>query len=240
MNVAYLAVDPSSPFTGGALLGDRIRVDGDTAGDVFVRSVATRGAHGGLSRQAEGIADVLDAAGFDIVLVESVGVGQAELDIASVVDTVIVVLVPESGDEVQAMKAGLLEIADILCVNKADRASADSLYSALKHSLTMRSNPSHKVPEVTRSKALEAGGLTGLVERALDHRRQLEESGEWARLRDHRLRRRVEAQVRAIWEARFWTNERLELLRKAVAELDPEGRRPYSLASRIIEADVSG
>jgi LAO/AO transport system kinase len=201
--------------------------------------VATRGAQGGLSRQADSIADVLDAAGFDVVLVESVGVGQAELDIAAVVDTVVVVLVPESGDEVQAMKAGLLEIADILCVNKADRAAADALYSALKHSLTMRSDRLDELPVVIRSTAIEAEGVAELIGAAEEHRARLEATGAWSRLRDRRLRRRVEMVVRSLWESRFWTPERLDRLRNSLSALDTADRKPYSLASRIIDDEAS-
>src|SRR5690606_16243733 len=134
--VAVVAVDPSSPFTGGALPGDRVRLSERLGDDgVFVRSLAARGAGGGLSEATEAAGDVLDAAGFDVVLVETVGVGQGELDVAEAADTVAVVLVPESGDAVQAMKAGLMEIADVFCVNKADHPDANALVGALRSTL---------------------------------------------------------------------------------------------------------
>ena len=137
--VAVVAVDPSSPFTGGALLGDRVRM---TAGigdpGVFVRSLAARGALGGLSLTTEAACDVLDAAGFDVVLVETVGVGQGEIDVAQAADTVLVVLVPASGDAVQAMKAGLMEVADLFAVNKADQPEAALLVRALGSMLRLR------------------------------------------------------------------------------------------------------
>ena len=125
--VAVVAVDPSSPFTGGALLGDRVRMDRHADDDgVFVRSLAARGALGGLSEAAEAACDVFDAAGFGVVVVETVGVGQGEIDVAEACDTTLVVLVPESGDAVQAMKAGLMEVADVFAVNKADKPEASN------------------------------------------------------------------------------------------------------------------
>jgi LAO/AO transport system kinase len=131
--VGIIAVDPTSPFTGGALLGDRVRMTeiGNDEG-VFIRSMATRGSLGGLSKRAVDAADVLDAAGYDYILLETVGVGQSELDIASAADTTIVVLVPESGDAVQAMKAGLMEIADFFVMNKSDRPGSEQAIASLQ------------------------------------------------------------------------------------------------------------
>ena len=238
-SVGYVGVDPSSPFSGGAVLGDRIRLNAEQYQHVFARSVASRGAQGGLSDQTEAVADVLDAAGFDILIIESIGVGQAELDIAETVDTVIVVLVPESGDEIQAMKAGLLEIADILCVNKADRAGADALYVALEHSVGMRGAPERRTPDVVKTIATELEKTSHLVEAANRHRTMLDETGQWERLRAARLRRRVEDVVRVQWTQTFWNESRIELLAQAVASIDASARKPYSLASRIIAGDES-
>ena len=137
--VGIIAVDPTSPFTGGALLGDRIRMNeiGNDEG-VFIRSMATRGSLGGLSKKAIDAADVLDAAGYDYIILETVGVGQSELDIVQAADTTIVVLVPESGDSVQAMKAGLMEIADFFVLNKSDRPGADQAVASLQTILMMK------------------------------------------------------------------------------------------------------
>src|ERR1051325_9300834 len=154
--VGIIAIDPTSPFTGGALLGDRIRMqDVSMDSGVFVRSMATRGSLGGLSAKAKDAADVLDAAGFDIVIFETVGVGQSELDIAKAADTTIVVLVPESGEAVQAMKSGLMEIADFFVVNKADREGADQAVRALKTILTFRVTHAEDewIPPVVKSAA---------------------------------------------------------------------------------------
>jgi LAO/AO transport system kinase len=139
LRVAIVAVDPTSPFTGGALLGDRIRME-DVALDpgVFIRSLATRGSLGGLSAATRAVADVLDAHGFDRILLETVGVGQSELDIARAADTTLVMLVPESGDSIQTLKAGLMEIADLFAVNKADRPGADRLANDIELMLGLR------------------------------------------------------------------------------------------------------
>jgi LAO/AO transport system kinase len=137
--VAIVAVDPTSPFTGGALLGDRIRMEAVALDPgVFIRSLATRGSLGGLSSATREVCDVLDAAGFDTILVETVGVGQSELDVARATDTTLVVLVPESGDSIQTLKAGVMEIADVFCVNKADRPGADRLRNDLELMLGLR------------------------------------------------------------------------------------------------------
>lgn len=137
--VGIIAVDPTSPFTGGSLLGDRVRMSELALDDgVFIRSMATRGSLGGLSKKAIEAGDILDAAGFDYVIFETVGVGQSELDIVKAADTVVVVLVPESGDSIQAMKAGLMEIADIFVLNKSDREGADIAANAIKSVLSFR------------------------------------------------------------------------------------------------------
>ena len=161
--VAVVAVDPSSPFTGGAILADRIRMEEhalDT--EVFVRSVSSRGHLGGLCRAAGQVVDLLDAAGFDLILVETVGVGQSELAVCEVADTVVVTLTPESGDTVQTMKAGLLEIADIFVVNKADRPGADSLCKELEDAVEL-GGPQGHVIEVMKASALHGEGVDSVV-----------------------------------------------------------------------------
>lgn len=148
LTVGIIAVDPSSPFTGGALLGDRVRMDDlATEPGIFIRSMASRGSHGGLAAATREAADLLDAFGFDRILLETVGVGQSELEVASSADSTMVVLVPESGDGIQAMKAGLMEVADMFVVNKADRPGADRLKKEIEVVLTLRSGrTSARVP----------------------------------------------------------------------------------------------
>jgi LAO/AO transport system kinase len=158
MTVGIVAVDPTSPFTGGALLGDRVRMESVALDPgVFIRSMATRGSLGGLAASTREVADVLDAFGFDRVLIETVGVGQTELDIARTADTSVVVLVPESGDSIQTLKAGLMEIADIFIVNKADRPGADRLRNelelmlGLRNGATLKNVPAHHGVDLSRT-----------------------------------------------------------------------------------------
>jgi LAO/AO transport system kinase len=163
--VGIVAVDPTSPYSGGALLGDRIRMN-DIALDrgIFIRSMATRGSLGGLATTTKEVVDVMDAFGFPKVLLETVGVGQTELDVTSAVDSVVVVLVPESGDGVQAMKAGLMEIADIFVINKADRPGADRLLKEVRMALNLRSGhaaadvPAHHGVDYSRVRRAEIAG----------------------------------------------------------------------------------
>jgi LAO/AO transport system kinase len=153
LRIGIIAVDPTSPFTGGALLGDRVRMsEVELDEGVFIRSMASRGSLGGLSKKAKEAADILDAAGHDVIIMETVGVGQSELDVAGAADTTIVVLVPESGDGIQAMKAGLMEIADFFVLNKADRPGAEQAVMSLKMILGFR--PHHEGRACRRSRPL--------------------------------------------------------------------------------------
>jgi LAO/AO transport system kinase len=168
--VGVVAVDPSSPFSGGAVLGDRIRMQQHFLDPgVFIRSVSTRGCHGGIPRATRDIVRLLDAFGMDTVLVETVGVGQTELDIMRLADTVVVVLVPEAGDAVQVMKAGLLEIANVFVVNKSDREGADRLETELTQMLTMRPASAGGVP-VVRTEARLGIGVDGVIAALAQHR----------------------------------------------------------------------
>lgn len=168
--VGVIAIDPSSPFSGGAVLGDRIRMQGHAIDpDVYIRSLGSRGSHGGLSRATRDIVYCLDAAGFDWIIIETVGVGQTELDIMELAGTTVVILVPEAGDTIQTMKAGLTEIADIFVVNKADRAGADQMGSWLEASVEMGETKSRwKIP-VILTKALKSDGINELYETIRRH-----------------------------------------------------------------------
>jgi len=182
--VGIIAVDPSSPFTGGAVLGDRIRMQQHYLDrGVFIRSMATRGSHGGLPRTTSNVVKLLDAFGKDFILIETVGVGQTELDIVDTADSTLVVLVPEAGDTIQTMKAGLLEISDIFVVNKADREGAQNLVTELTAMLRLYSRPRWWEPPVLATQAVNNVGIEELYRAILDHRKALEESG---RLEDHR------------------------------------------------------
>lgn len=189
--VGIIAVDPTSPFSGGAVLGDRIRMQQHYLDEgVFIRSMATRGSHGGLPRTALGAIKLLDAFGKDFVLVETVGVGQTELDIVEAADTVVVVLVPEAGDAIQTLKAGLLEIAEVFVVNKADREGANYLVTELMAMLHLYSSKrsAWEVP-VLATQAVNNIGLEELYGAIVNHRQFLQESGEFARRRQQQRRR---------------------------------------------------
>ena len=188
--VGVLAVDPTSHFTGGAVLGDRIRMQRHYLDEgVFIRSLATRGAHGGLSRVARMSVRLLDASGRDVVIVETVGVGQTELDIMRVADTVVVTLVPEAGDAIQAMKAGLTEIADIFVVNKADRDGADRLVADLRAMIRLGGRGSWWEPPVLLTRANKGEGIAELHIRVADHRRAMEQGDHLSERRRLRQRR---------------------------------------------------
>ncbi|QTR01783.1 methylmalonyl Co-A mutase-associated GTPase MeaB, partial [Saccharothrix algeriensis] len=195
--VGVLAVDPSSPFSGGALLGDRVRM-GEHATDpgVFIRSMATRGRLGGLARATPQALRVLDAAGCDVVLVETVGVGQSEVEVVSLADTTAVLLAPGAGDGVQAAKAGVLEVGDVFVVNKADRDGADATARDLGHVISLgrrgRADASWR-PPVVKAVATRGGGVADVVAALDAHRAWLREGGELARRRVRRAAGEVEA-----------------------------------------------
>ncbi len=234
--VGIIAVDPTSPFTGGAVLGDRVRMsDVELDSGVFIRSMASRGSLGGLSKTAAEAADVLDAAGMDIILMETVGVGQSELDVARAADTTLVVLVPESGDAVQAMKAGLMEIADIFVMNKADRAGAEQAMQAITTILGLRQGTLRQ-PPVIATVALEGKGVTGVAEAIAGHRESLQVDGGLTRKRHERLEQRVADLVIDRVRRHLWTSERRRQLSQGVAEILRGTRTPYDVAHDLVES----
>jgi LAO/AO transport system kinase len=240
--VGVLAVDPSSPFSGGALLGDRVRMqDHFTDRGVYIRSMASRGHLGGLAWSTPQALRVLDAAGCDMVLVETVGVGQSEVEVAGLADTTVVLLAPGMGDAIQAAKAGILEVGDVYVVNKADRDGADSAVRELRHMLTLgeRRQPGDWRPEILRTVASRGEGIDEVVEALDKHRTWLEETGN---LRASR-RRRAADEIEAI--AVTALRERMGDLRSgtsldeladqvAAGELDP-----YAAADALV-AGVTG
>ena len=237
-SVGVVAVDPTSPFTGGALLGDRVRMGvahGDA--DVFIRSMASRGDLGGLSAAAQEACDVLDASGKDVVLVETVGVGQTEIEIIDAADTVVVVLHPEAGDAVQAMKAGLMEIADVFALNKADRPGADRLEQEILLSLGLRAHDATTwIPPVVRVVATTGEGVEALVTELDKHRADLEARG---RL-DERRMKRVEQRIRLLVESDlreklFLAPEARQRLDGLVSEVRSGRTTPYTAARRILD-----
>jgi LAO/AO transport system kinase len=235
LGVGIIAVDPTSPFSGGALLGDRIRMgDVETDAGVFIRSMASRGSLGGLSRTAVEAADVLDAAGKEIIIMETVGVGQSELDIAGAADTTVVVLVPESGDSIQAMKAGLMEIADFFVLNKADRAGSDQAVMSIQMILHFREaaawNPS--VLKATASTGAGIGEIAALIE---EHRAHLEGSGALALKRRQRIARRITDLVSETLRVDFWSPERKTMLEGRMDAVMRMASSPYDVADELID-----
>ncbi len=256
--VGVIAVDPTSPFSGGAILGDRIRMR-DLSGDdgVFIRSMATRGSLGGLARATADVACALDAAGFDVILIETVGAGQSEVDIARTADTVLVIEAPGLGDEVQAIKAGILEIADVLVVNKADREGAENTSRALQAMLDLGTapravrhhgrvmevpdsspaddQPSGWRPPIVKTVAIEGKGTDDLVAAIDRHQAHLEASGEGAARRRQRAETELEMILRETLLQRLrqqvgWVGLGGVVDRVASRELDP-----YTAARTLID-----
>ena len=195
--VGIIAVDPTSPFTGGAILGDRIRMaDLYTDRNVFIRSMATRGFLGGLAKATNDAVDILDAAGFDVVLVETVGVGQDEVEVVRTVQTNLVVLVPGMGDDIQAIKAGIMEIGDIFVVNKADRPGADRTVTEVTMMLSLVEEHGLWVPPIVRTVASKQQGIEELDAAIVTHYEYLAASGELDRRNRERVRIRIETQLK--------------------------------------------
>ncbi len=234
--VGIVAVDPSSPFTGGALLGDRIRMR-DLAGDpgIFIRSMASRGHLGGLSKATGEVIKLLDAAGFSLVLVETVGAGQAEVEIASAAHTTVVVEVPGLGDDIQAIKAGILEIADILVVNKADVPGADRRVAQLEAMLNMGSADAAWRPPVLRTVAVRSEGITALADTVEQHWGFLNREGRLAEFCRRQAEREFEEALR--WETMRVLRERvLDRARQAelVERICQRELDPHSAASKVL------
>jgi len=226
LRVGVLAVDPSSPFSGGALLGDRVRMqDHATDDQVFIRSMASRGHLGGLSWATPQAVRILAAAGFDVVLIETVGVGQAEVEIASLADTALVVVAPGLGDSIQAAKAGILEIADVFAVNKSDRPGAQEVVRDLRTMLAMASyGPSDWKPPIVSTAAATGGGIADLAAAIGKHRDWLAAAGQG----DERRLRRVREEISAI---------ALGELRQRMGGLPGESRLD-ELAGRVVAGDL--
>jgi LAO/AO transport system kinase len=238
--VGVLAIDPSSPFSGGALLGDRVRMqDHATDAGVFIRSMASRGHLGGLSRTTPQALRVLDAAGCDVVVVETVGVGQSEVEIAGLADTTVVLMAPGLGDGIQAAKAGILEIGDVYVVNKADRDGAEQVRRELRSAITLGDRPEGAwKPPIVLTVARDGLGLDELVAEVGRHRRWLEESGELTRRRTRRAREEIEAiavaALRERWD-KVSGHDHLDAMAEAVVagELDP-----YAAADELVASSA--
>jgi LAO/AO transport system kinase len=234
--VGVVAVDPTSPFTGGAILGDRIRMQNHATDDgVFIRSMATRGALGGLSATTAAALLVLDASSKDVLIVETVGVGQDEVDIASEADIAVVVLVPGLGDEVQALKAGIMEIADVFVVNKADRDGADRLSSEIEMMLSLTGETKGDRPKVVRTIASSSQGIDDLMKTIEEVRARREASGQMAQRRRERLLRQFEREVDVLVKEKV--RQRIDVLDSSLKLRERVQNRavdPYTAADETV------
>lgn len=271
LTVAVVAVDPTSPFTGGALLGDRIRMESVALDDgVYIRSMATRGSLGGLATSTREVCDVLDAAGFDRILIETVGVGQSELDVARSADSTVLVLVPESGDGIQVLKAGVIEVADIFVVNKSDRPGADRMRQELELMLglrtgrTMRNVPPHHgaikvaearqasnaieadlagkwTPPVLATVAVKGEGTAALVDALEAHHAWLERSGMLADRRRRRIYQRTREVVDRAARQWIWDDTHAEqIINDRLDEAVAGQASPYQIAADVLESLKQG
>lgn len=259
--VAVVAVDPSSPFTGGAILGDRVRMR-DLAGDqgVFIRSMAARGSLGGLAHATASIVQVFDAAGFEVVLIETVGAGQAEVDVARLAHTTVVIEAPGLGDDIQAIKAGILEIADVLIVNKADRAGVENTERALRNMLqlahpvprvfresgrwgghSIETAPSQELPiwnpPVLRTVATEGDGIRELALAIDDHREYLKESGDLKRRERARLKSELDALLQDKLVARWQANASASDYHRVLERVVERRLSPHQAVEVLLNGD---
>jgi LAO/AO transport system kinase len=260
-----VAVDPTSPFTGGALLGDRIRMESVALDPgVYIRSMATRGSLGGLATTTREVCDILDAAGFERILVETVGVGQSELDVARTADTTVLVLVPESGDGIQTLKAGVMEIGDLFVVNKADRPGADRLRQELEVTLAIRAGnafrhvrahhgkpvdqPSRRAEREAESPspvlatvASKGEGIAELVSALETHWQTLDSTGGLLERRRERLRQRTREVVERAARQWIWQESGAEQVIRDRLEEIAQGRvSPYEVAAEVLDALKQG
>ncbi len=239
--VGVIAVDPTSPFTGGAFLGDRVRMqEHSTDEGVFIRSMANRNATGGLSRATKDVIRILDASGKDVIIVETVGAGQSEVEIVKVSNTVIVVLAPGLGDDIQAIKAGIMEIGDIFVVNKADRQNANKTWSEVQAMLEMNTDEKSWKPSVLKTKALTGEGITELLARIEEHREYLKKGAFEVHRKEEAETELVEAIKQKIVEsiiADLRHKGEWEKLKQKVLTKEAD---PYSVADEVLKKLVHG
>ena len=236
--VGIIAVDPSSPFSGGAILGDRIRMNELTMDDgVFIRSMATRGSLGGMSRKTAEVVKILDAAGKDIVIVETVGVGQSEVDIVKTADTTLVVLIPGMGDDIQAIKAGILEIGDVFAINKADREGVERLNLEIEMMLDLDQAENTWRPKIMRTVASQNEGVVELVDAIEEHSAYLIQSGVIQRRRFERTRTEIMAMLDEAIKVYLMKKVEGSKFEKLLAEVNQRKNDP-STAVKAILAEV--
>lgn len=236
-SVGVVAVDPTSPFTGGALLGDRVRMNKFTwNNNVFIRSMGTHGDLGGLAKKAQDVGDILAASGKDIIIFETVGVGQGEYDVIKAVDIAVVVLVPESGDEVQLMKAGLIEIADFFVINKSDRSGANRLAATLKSLLHNNHGKNRLEPPVLNIVASKGEGIIEFYNGLFEHLKLMDDNGILTKKQLNRHRDRVFSLIQNKLLKEFWTSKRLGDLEQRTKNVGSIKSSAHEIAEQIMEA----
>jgi LAO/AO transport system kinase len=253
--VAIVAVDPSSPFTGGAVLGDRVRMR-DLSGDegVFIRSMASRGSLGGMAQKTASLVQVFDAAGYEVILIETVGAGQSEVDVARLAHTTVVVEAPGLGDEIQAIKAGILEIADVLVINKADRPGVENTERALRSTLEL-AHPTKRVfrhhgqtmsisspeidstlwiPPINKTVATEGKGIAEVAESIAKHASHLRQTGDWGARDRARLGSEMETLLREALMDRFFENIQPEKYEETLEQVANRNISPYDAVKSLL------
>ncbi len=231
--VGVIAIDPTSPFSGGSLLGDRVRMNQyHNNENIFIRSMSTQGQLGGLSRKAQDIGDILAIAGKDIIIYETVGVGQGEYDIVNVADLTIIVLVPEAGDEVQLMKAGLIEIGDLFIVNKSDRKGAKQLTEKLKSIININKEINRPIFNTT---AKEGKGIEELFKGIMNKYEELDATGHILKRQKIRYRLRVKKIIQEKILNKFWTKKKITKLNSATESINDLKKSPIITAKEIME-----
>ena len=233
-SVAIIGIDPSSPFTNGAFLGDRVRMMKHFDNpNVFIRSMATRGSLGGLAKKSREVADIFDASGYDVIIFETVGVGQIELDVMNASDSILVVLVPESGDDIQMMKSGLMEIADLFVINKADREGTNKLYTSLSQVLTLQNKKSDWDPSIHKTSATKNLGIEELRDQIINHYNFMKDNGvlfEKSNFRYSHLTHQLISQKHKI---EFWDSDKNEILESQLSQNISTRKSPYQLSEEL-------
>ena len=233
-SVAIISVDPTSPFSGGALLGDRLRMSQHYSDpNVYIRSMASRGSQGGLSYKAQDAANVLDCAGFDIIIYETVGVGQIELDIMKSSDVVLVTLVPEAGDDIQMMKAGLMEIGDVFIINKSDRSGSNKLKTAMQQIFSLKPNQNEWKNKIIKTSAIKDSGIDSLVKVINEYYKYYTSSGLKQKVFKQRYKEQIGDIIKRDYQKSFWNSKRKNILKEILDVDKSKWPSPIDLAEKL-------
>ena len=233
-SIAIIGIDPSSPFTDGAFLGDRVRMMKHFDNpNVFIRSMATRGNLGGLAKKSREVADIFDASGFDIIIFETVGVGQIELDVMNATDTILVVLVPESGDDIQMMKSGLMEIADLFVINKSDREGTNKLYTSLSQVLTLQNRKTDWTLSIQKTSAIKNEGIKELTNLIINHHEYMKKYEILQDKANQRFSHLTHQLVSQKHKLEFWDQKKNDELTKQLSLPNKIRISPYQLSEEL-------